>query len=59
MIIVALLIGISLLIALIFLVAFFWNVRSGQYDDMFTPSARMLFDDAEQRSDSEEPKSKG
>jgi len=47
MIIVVLLIAISLIIALIFLAIFFWNIRTGQYDDMFTPSVRMLFDDGE------------
>lgn len=45
MIIVILLIAISLLIALIFLGVFYWNIRSGQYDDLYTPSVRMLFDD--------------
>ncbi|MBL7863530.1 MAG: cbb3-type cytochrome oxidase assembly protein CcoS [Cyclobacteriaceae bacterium] len=45
MIIVVMLIVISLTIALIFLWVFFWNVRSGQYDDMITPSVRILFDD--------------
>jgi len=39
------LIVLSLLIALGFLAAFFWAVRSGQYDDDYTPSVRMLFDD--------------
>ena len=45
------LIGISLLVAGGFLVAFFWAVRSGQYDDDFTPSIRILFDDKEKTSD--------
>lgn len=27
-----------------FAVAFIWAVRSGQYDDDYTPSVRMLFD---------------
>ncbi len=40
-----LLIGISLVVALLFLASFFWAVRSKQYDDDFTPSVRMLFDD--------------
>ena len=40
-----LLIGVSLVAALIFLAAFIWAVRSGQYDDNETPSIRMLFDD--------------
>jgi cbb3-type cytochrome oxidase maturation protein len=40
-----LLIGISITVALIFLGVFIWSVRSGQYDDSYTPSVRMLFDD--------------
>ena len=44
MIIIILLIGISLTIAVIFLAIFFWNMKSGQYDDTYTPSIRMLFD---------------
>jgi cbb3-type cytochrome oxidase maturation protein len=39
-----LLIGISLVVAIIFLVSFLWAVKSKQYDDDFTPSVRMLFD---------------
>ena len=42
--IIILLIGISLTIAVIFLIVFFWNMKSGQYDDTYTPSVRMLFD---------------
>jgi len=40
-----LLILISLFIALLFLGAFFWAIKSGQYEDDYTPSVRMLFDD--------------
>lgn len=40
-----LLLGVSLFVALIFLVIFIVTVRSGQYDDMYTPSVRMLFED--------------
>ena len=40
-----LLIGFSILIAGGFLVAFIWSVKKGQYDDDYTPSVRMLFDD--------------
>ena len=47
MTIIFLLIGISLLVALLFLGAFLWAVRSGQYDDEYTPSVRMLFDEEE------------
>ncbi len=39
-----LLIFCSLLVALGFLFAFLWSVKSGQYDDDYTPSVRMLFD---------------
>jgi cbb3-type cytochrome oxidase maturation protein len=35
----------SLLVAIGFLVAFIWSVKSGQYEDDYTPSVRMLFDD--------------
>jgi cbb3-type cytochrome oxidase maturation protein len=28
-----------------FLFAFLWSVKDGQYDDDYTPSVRMLFDD--------------
>jgi cbb3-type cytochrome oxidase maturation protein len=40
-----LLITISLIVALIFFAAFIKAVKSGQYDDSYTPSVRMLFDD--------------
>jgi len=40
-----LLIGISILVAGSFLFAFLWSVKSGQFDDDYTPSVRMLFDD--------------
>lgn len=40
-----LLIGISIFMALIFLLAFFWASKTGQHDDTYTPSVRMLFDD--------------
>ncbi len=43
--IIYLLLTISVIIALIFLIAFFYSVKKGQYDDTYTPSVRMLFDD--------------
>jgi cbb3-type cytochrome oxidase maturation protein len=39
------LIGVSILVAGGFLAAFLWSVNNGQFDDDFTPSIRMLFDD--------------
>ncbi len=40
-----LLISASTLVAGIFLVAFLWAVRSGQYDDDRSPAVRILSDD--------------
>ncbi len=37
-----LLIGISLMIAIGFLIGFLWAIKSGQYKDDYTPSLRML-----------------
>jgi cbb3-type cytochrome oxidase maturation protein len=47
MYVIFILIGISLLVAIGFLIAFFWSVKSGQYEDDYTPSVRILFDDDE------------
>ena len=40
-----LLITISLIVALLALYAFLRAVKEGQFDDDYTPSVRMLFDD--------------
>jgi len=39
------LIAVSILVAGGFLAAFIWSVKKGQFDDDYTPSVRMLFDD--------------
>ncbi|RYE20631.1 MAG: cbb3-type cytochrome oxidase assembly protein CcoS [Sphingobacteriales bacterium] len=52
------LIGCSVLLALIFLGAFFWAQRNGQHDDLYTPSVRILLDDespADEKSDTYHP----
>lgn len=36
----------SIVVAGGFLTAFIWSVKSGQYDDTYSPSVRILFDDA-------------
>lgn len=46
-----LLIGVSLFAALIFLWLFIWSVKSGQYEDNYTPSIRILFDDEVKEED--------
>ena len=45
MIVIFILIGLSLIVALIFLSLYIWSVKDGQYDDDYTPSVRILFDD--------------
>jgi len=40
-----LLIAISIIVAVFFFLAFIRAVKTGQYDDDYTPSVRMLFDD--------------
>ncbi|HPF95775.1 MAG: cbb3-type cytochrome oxidase assembly protein CcoS [Flavobacteriaceae bacterium] len=39
------LLTISICVAVVFFIAFIVAVRSGQYDDSYTPSVRMLFED--------------
>lgn len=43
--IIFMLIGCSVFVALLFLGAFFWANKTGQNDDTYTPSVRILFDD--------------
>lgn len=45
------LIGCSFLLAIGFLGAFIWSVRSGQLDDDYTPSVRILFDDIKPKTE--------
>ena len=44
------LIAFSLIIALVFLGAFIWSIKNGQYEDDYTPSVRILFDDQKSQS---------
>lgn len=53
MIVIFILMGLSLITALIFLFIFLWTVKTGQYDDDYTPSVRMLFDDNNDDSENE------
>lgn len=47
---------VSFVIALIFLLAFLWATKSGQFDDDYTPSIRVLFDDEIIKEEREEKK---
>jgi cbb3-type cytochrome oxidase maturation protein len=55
--VIILLIAFSILIAGGFLLAFLWSVRNGQYEDDYTPSVRMLFDDPPARKTDDNPSS--
>lgn len=52
------LISASLVVAFAFLAAFVWSVKSGQFEDSYTPSVRMLFDD-EIKTNKEEQNTNG
>lgn len=43
--IIYMLIAVSVFVAIVFFVAFIYSVSRGQYDDTYTPSVRMLFED--------------
>ncbi|NDF59958.1 MAG: cbb3-type cytochrome oxidase assembly protein CcoS [Crocinitomicaceae bacterium] len=36
---------VSLIVALFFLGSFLWAIKTGQYEDDYTPSVRILFED--------------
>ena len=39
----------AILLSVGFLIAFIWNVKSSQYDDLETPAHRILLDDNQER----------
>lgn len=55
--IIYLMVGGSLLIALIFLGAFIWAAKSGQFEEDFAPAVRILFDDPEPKKEDKKEKS--
>ncbi|MCH8568026.1 MAG: cbb3-type cytochrome oxidase assembly protein CcoS [Balneolales bacterium] len=54
-----LLIAFSLLLATGFLLAFVWAMKDGQYDDKYTPSVRMLYDDGTEEAKKNNEAKKG
>ena len=56
MIIIVLLISISLIIAVGFLISFLWGMKSGQFDDLHSPSVRMLFENKVKTKEKEKSK---
>jgi cbb3-type cytochrome oxidase maturation protein len=55
--VIVLLIGVSLLVAIGFLIAFLIAVKKGQYKDTHTPAIRVLFDENTEEKNKEENKS--
>lgn len=51
------LLSISILVAIFFFIIFIMAVRSGQFDDSYTPSVRMLFEDELVKEQTESTKS--
>ncbi len=52
------LLAISVSVALLFFLFFILSVRKGQFDDAYTPSVRMLFDDELVKDPAEDPSDK-
>lgn len=50
------LLTISIVVAVLFFIIFVVSVRSGQFDDTYTPSVRMLFDDELVKDKKHKPK---
>lgn len=48
----------SLIVATAFLIGFLYSVKKGQFDDIYTPSVRMLFDEELKKEKSEDSKLK-
>jgi cbb3-type cytochrome oxidase maturation protein len=48
--VIVILICASILVAGGFLIAFLWAVKNGQFDDKYTPSVRILFDNNKEQN---------
>jgi cbb3-type cytochrome oxidase maturation protein len=47
---------VSLSVALVFLGVFIWNVKTGQYEDDYSPAHRILFEDREKEKNNKQTK---
>lgn len=56
MTIIILLICISLTVAVVFLIAFIWSMKSGQFDDVDGPSIRMLKEERKEKTKEKDKK---
>ena len=50
--VIVILIPIAILLALVFIIGFMWMTIRGQYDDLETPAMRMLIEDTNLKSKS-------
>lgn len=50
------LLSVSLTVAIIFLGLFIWSVRTGQFDDDYTPAHQILFENNEVKAEEKETK---
>ena len=57
--IIYLMLTVSFIIAIIFLLGFFWATKNGQFDDDYAPSVRILFEDEENQVNNTKTKSNG
>jgi cbb3-type cytochrome oxidase maturation protein len=53
------LIGFSTFVALMFLGAYLWSVKTGQYKDNYTPSVRILFDNEVKKKEEDKTSKSG
>lgn len=51
MIIILFLLCVSLLVAIFFLLAYIWGVKSGQFEDDYSPAHRIFFEDKNQTTE--------
>jgi len=57
--VIILLICISVLVASGFLISFIWAIKNGQFDDTYSPSVRMLFEDELKKKELKKSEKKG
>jgi cbb3-type cytochrome oxidase maturation protein len=48
--VIIILLAASIAVAALFLAAFLWGVKSGQFEDDYSPASRILFDDKPKHS---------
>lgn len=49
--VIIILLTVSLTVAVCFLLAYIWSIKSGQFDDDFSPAHRIFFDDKNEITD--------